>query len=608
MVDVLGVSALYHDAAAALVRDGEVVAAAQEERFTRRKGEAALPRQSIAHCLEVGGIGRAGVDVVAYYEKPLTSLVRVLKSFTAAGPRGARTFPRAMSEMLRRKLWIAYEIERALRDLGVGRPGQVVYAEHHMSHAAAAFYPSPFPSACTLTFDGVGEWATSSIGVGRGRRVELLQEMRFPHSIGLLYSAFTRAAGFRVNSGEYKLMGLAPFGEPTFRDVILDELIDLRDDGSFTADMAYFDYLAGREMTNRRFDRLVGGPPRAPEAPIEQRHCDLARSIQDVVEEIVLRMARHAHELTGEDRAVLGGGVALNGVANGRLRREGPFREIWVQPAPGDAGSAIGAALWATHEVHEVPRDAPPRPDGMAGSRLGPTIDPEATAAALAAAGRPHERIADPHEMARRVAALLARGRVVAVAQGPMEMGPRALGGRSILADPRDPDAQQTLNLRIKQRESFRPFAPAVLAERADDWFAFDGESPYMSFVVPVRGAEVDAARASRDPDLTARLRLVRSPLPAVTHVDGTARLQTVTAERAPELHRLLRAFEERTGCPVLLNTSFNVRGEPIVCSAEDAYRCFMVTDIDHLVVGDCLLDKADQPEWTGGDVVRIED
>lgn len=608
MVHLLGVSAFYHDAAAALVRDGEVVAAAQEERFTRLKNDAALPVEAIRYCLEEGGVEPDGIDAVVYYEKPITSFVRVLKTFTAIGPKGARTFPRAIDEMVRRKLWIAYELEKALRDLGYRRPGEMLYAEHHMSHAAAAYYPSPFDAACVLTFDGVGEWATSSIGVGRGRRLDLLQEMRFPHSIGLLYSAFTYSAGFKVNSGEYKLMGLAPFGEPTYRDAILEHLVDLREDGSFTADLRYFDYLSGRRMTNARFDELVGGPPRHPEEPIEQRHCDLARSIQDVIEEVVLRMARHAHELTGERRAVLGGGVALNCVANGRLLREGPFDEVWVQPAAGDAGSALGCALWAWHEVHEGERPRPPAPDGMQGALLGPAFDGELIAKELEAADRPHERIEDRDELARRVAGLIAEGGAVGVLSGRMEFGPRALGARSILADPRDPQMQRTLNLRIKQRESFRPFAPAVLAERAQEWFEFDGDSPYMSFVAPVKGADADEALASRSDNLTDRLDLVRSAIPAVTHVDGSARLQTVTAERAPWLHRLLVSFEELTGCPVLVNTSFNVRGEPIVRTPEEAYRCFMTTDLDHLVLEDCVLSKEDQPPWQGEAAPTIED
>lgn len=607
-MDILGVSALYHDAAAALVRDGVVVAAAQEERFSRAKNDPSLPVNAMRYCLEDGGVSEDGIDVVAYYEKPLSSLVRVLKTFATVGPRGARAFPGAMDELLRRKIWVSHDIEKSLRTMGFRRPARTVFAEHHTSHAAASFYPSPFPSACILTFDGVGEWATSSIGIGRGRRIELLEEMRFPHSLGLLYSAFTYACGFRVNSGEYKLMGLAPFGEPVYRDAILSELIELRPDGSFTVDLSRFDYLSGRRMTNHRFDELVGGPPRQPDEPIDQRHCDLARSVQEVVSEVVLRIARHAHEITGEERVVLGGGVALNCVANGVLLREGPFDEVWVQPAPGDAGGAVGCALWAWHEVMEGARDVPPQPDGMSGALLGPTCGSDALSDDLTATYRPHERLTDSADRARRVARLLADGAVVAVVQGRMEFGPRALGGRSILADPRRADMQRTLNLRVKQRESFRPFAPVVLADRCQEWFAFDGDSPYMSFVAPVLGADVEEARASRHHDLVERLDAVRSPIPAVTHVDGSARVQTVTETRAPELHRLLTAFDELTGCPVLLNTSFNVRGEPIVCTAEDAYRCFMLTGIDHLLIEDCLLSKADQPAWTGGTPVLVED
>ena len=614
-------SALYHDAAAALVVDGEVVAAAQEERFTRLKNDPAIPIRAIEHCLAAGEVPSDGIDVVAYYEKPLTSFVRVLKTFTAIGPKGFRTFPKAMDEALRNKLWAAYEIDRALKTLGYARPGTTVYSEHHVSHAAAAFYPSPFDSACILTFDGVGEWATSSIGIGRGRRLDLLAEMRFPHSIGLLYSAFTYAAGFKVNSGEYKLMGLAPFGEPTYRDRILEKLIDLRDDGSFTVDLAYFDYQAGRRMTNERFDALFDGPPRTPEAPITRRECDLARSIQEVIEEIVLRMARHAHELTGERRAVLGGGVALNCVANGRLLREGPFDEIWVQPAAGDAGSALGAALWAWHEVQQEPRPSPEGRDAMSGACLGPLPSETPVADALEAAGRPHDVLADPGERAERVASLLESGAVVGVCTGRMEFGPRALGNRSILADPRSDTMQRRLNLKIKNRESFRPFAPVVLEDRVQDWFELDRPSPYMSIVAPVRGASIDPseapegtddAGASSSPsdviDLADRLGRVRSPIPAVTHVDGSARIQTVDEDRHPELHRLLTAFDRLTGCPVLVNTSFNVRGEPIVATAEDAYRCFMTTDMDWLLIDDCLLDKAEQPPWDGGEAPTVDD
>lgn len=607
-MNILGVSALYHDAAASLVVDGEVVAAAQEERFTRLKNDPALPVHAIEYCLQQGEVAPDGIDMVAYYEKPLTSFVRVLKTFTAIGPKGFRTFPRAMDEALRNKLWVSYEIDRALKQLGFDRPDETVFAEHHVSHAAAAFYPSPFDDACILTFDGVGEWATSSIGMGRGRRIDLLAEMRFPHSIGLLYSAFTYSAGFKVNSGEYKLMGLAPFGEPVYYDRILDSLVDLRDDGSFTVDLSYFDYLAGRRMTSERFDLLFDGPPRHLDAPITRRECDLARSIQDVIEEVVMRMARHAHELTGSPRVVLGGGVALNCVANGRLLREGPFEDIWVQPAAGDAGSALGCALWAWHEVAEQRRESPGGADAMGGALLGPLPSPDPMSEELSAADRPHEHLPDPELCAKRVAELLADGAVVGVCRGRMEFGPRALGNRSILADARSESMQRRLNLKIKNRESFRPFAPIVLEDRVQDWFELDRPSPYMSIVAPVRGAEnedsepdTDNPPSPHDPaDLAGRLATVRSPIPAVTHVDGSARIQTVDADRNPDLHRLLGAFDELTGCPVLVNTSFNVRGEPIVATAEDAYRCFMATDMDWLLLDDCLLSKAEQPRSAG--------
>jgi carbamoyltransferase len=606
---------LYHDAAAALICDGQIVAAAQEERFTRLKNDPSLPVRAIEYCLREGDVPAEGVDVVAYYEKPLTSFVRVLKTFTAIGPKGFRTFPRAMDEALRNKLWVSYEIDRALLQLGYQRPGRTVFAEHHVSHAAAAFYPSPFDSACILTFDGVGEWATSSIGVGRGRRVDLLTELRFPDSLGLLYSAFTYSAGFRVNSGEYKLMGLAPYGRPRYRDRILDQLIALRDDGSFTVDLSYFDYLTGVRMTNSRFDLLFDGPPRHPDAPITRRECDLARSIQEVTEEVVLRMAHHAHELTGESDVVLGGGVALNCVANGRLLREGPFDRIWVQPAAGDAGSAPGCALWAWHEVAEGPRPSPDGHDSMRGSLLGPLpwpTDKGEPAELLTDRGWAHEHLPDPCRRAERVAQLLADGAVIGVCTGRMEFGPRALGNRSILADARSPEMQRRLNMKIKHRESFRPFAPIVLEERVADWFDLDRPSPYMSIVAPVRGAEVVTGTGDGAPedlaDLSARLAEVTSPIPAVTHVDGSARIQTVDRDRNPELRRLLEAFESLTGCPVLVNTSFNVRGEPIVADLDDAYRCFMTTDMDWLLIGDCLLSKQEQPDWTGGLAPTVAD
>lgn len=600
---ILGVSAMFHDAAAAVVTDGTLVAAAQQERFSRIKHDAAVPVDAMAAVLEQAGVAPDGLDAIVYYEKPLTSFGRVLRSYVAGGPAALRTFPSTMADWGQRKLWAGLEIEKALHQLGYRPPHRrVLYAEHHVSHAASAFFPSPFESACVLTFDGVGEWATSSIGHGIGNRVDLLQELRFPSSLGLLYSAFTLAAGFRVNGGEYKLMGLAPFGAPVYADTIREHLLEVHDDGSFAMDLSYFGFVKGTRMTNERFAGLFG-PDRVPDSPITRRDCDLARSVQVVVEDVVLRMAAHAHRLTGERRVVLSGGVALNGVSNGRLAAEGPFDEVWVQPAAGDAGSAAGCALWAWHEVFDGERTVQPN-DAMRGALLGPSIDPARVEQDLAAAGRPAERITDEAERAGRVADLLAGGAVVAVCQGPSEFGPRALGNRSILADPRGAEVQRDLNARVKRRESFRPFAPAVLAERAEEWFEISVPSPYMSFVVPVRGAEARPPEQGVDPattiDATGILAAVQSPIPAVTHVDGTARVQTVDRQRAPWMHALLEAFDERTGCPVLLNTSFNVRGEPIVSSAEDAYRCFMHTDIDWLLLGESLLDKAAQPPWAG--------
>lgn len=599
-VAILGISALYHDAAAALVVDGEIVAAAQQERFSRRKHDPSFPLDAIASCLDQADLPADGLTAVAYYDKPLTTFVRIMKSYVAAGPRGIRSFPAAMSEWTNRKLWTSLEIERGIRTLGYAMPKDLFYAEHHVSHAAAAFFPSPFERAAIVTMDGVGEWATSSIGIGRGREVELLREQRFPDSLGLLYSAFTFHCGFQVNSGEYKLMGLAPYGEPTYVDRILGDLIELSDDGSLRMDLRFFDFLAGQKMTNARFDALFDGPARHPESPITERECDLARSIQEVVERAVLATARTARDLTGEANLVMAGGVALNCVANGRLLREGTFDEIWVQPAAGDAGSALGCALWAYHQVLGNAR-TPVLPDSMSGSYLGPGFDGEGIAADLLAAERPFERITEPGPRAERIASLLAEGNVVAVLQGRMEFGPRALGHRSILADPRDPEAQRTLNLRVKQREGFRPFAPAVLAEEAAKWFDLEGSSPYMTFVAPVareRWTTMEASPAGTL--LTDVIAQVRSEIPAVTHVDRSARIQTVDQDQSPAFHRILSAFHRQTGCPVLVNTSFNIRGEPIVATPDDAYRCFMNTGIDYLVLEDCILARADQPAWTG--------
>lgn len=595
---ILGISAYYHDAAAALVRDGELVAAAQEERFTRVKHDAAFPAHAVRYCLDHAGVAADGVDAVVFYEKPLTHFVRLLRTYLGTAPQGFASFHRAMPIWLREKLWIGQRIEAELAALGYERPGDLWYAEHHESHAASAFFPSPFESAAVLTFDGVGEWATSSIGVGRGHEIEMVRQLNFPNSLGLLYSAFTYYCGFRVNSGEYKLMGLAPYGEPRFVDAILDDLIDLHEDGSFTVDRKYFGYLASLRMTNGRFDDVFGGPPRAPESDLTRREMDLARSIQAVTEEIVLRMARTAASLTGERRAVLAGGVALNCVANGRLLREGPFDDLWIQPASGDAGGAVGAALWGWHQVLGHER-AVTRPDAMHGAFLGPSWTTEEIAAWLDEQGYPYRRLA-PGERGPVVAEHVARGDVVGLFLGRMEFGPRALGHRSIIGDPRSPEMQSVLNLKIKYRESFRPFAPAVLEERVADYFDHKGPSPYMLIVADVLE---DRWVAADDPpeDLRDWVNQVRSDLPAITHVDHSARIQTVDAERNPEFHGILTAFEALTGCAVLINTSFNVRGEPIVGTPEDAYRCFRRTEMDTLVLEDLVLEEADQPEWTEG-------
>lgn len=592
---VLGISAFYHDAAAALVADGELVAAAQEERFTRKKHDPDLPANAIAHCLEVGGVEPDGLEAVVFYDKPITTFVRILRTYMHVAPRGLRSYLRAMPIWLREKLWIPYHIEKEIRALGYEMPKQLWFTEHHESHAASAFFPSPFETAATLTFDGVGEWATSSIGVGRGNRIELTEQMNFPNSIGLLYSAFTSFCGFRVNSGEYKLMGLAPYGEPRYVDRIYEHLLDVHDDGSFEMDMRYFGFLSGFSMTTKRFADLFDGPPRQPEGELTQREMDLAASIQQVTEEIVMKMAVHARQVTGESRAVLAGGVALNCVANGKLLRDGPFDELWVQPAAGDAGGAVGAALYGWYQMLDHPREVDGVHDAMKGAYLGPRFASDEIETWLEEQGAVFERV-EPGERARRVAEMVAAGEAVGLFQGRMEFGPRALGHRSIIADPRDPEVQSRLNLKVKFRESFRPFAPSVLAERASEWFDLDVESPYMMIVADV--AEAHRKEAERRPDdLRAWVNEVRSDVPAVTHVDHSARVQTVSAESSPAFHAVLAAFEQLTGCPVLVNTSFNVRGEPIVCTPEDAYRCFLRTDLDALVLEDLVLRKADQPE-----------
>lgn len=595
---VLGISCWYHDAAAALVRDGVIVAAAQEERFTRRKHDPGFPARAIAYCLAEAGATAQELDAVAFYDKPFLKFERLLETYLAYAPRGWRSYLKAMPVWLKQKLWIPDLLAKEL-----DFDGLLLFPEHHESHAASAFFPSSFERAAFLTTDGVGEWTTTSFGVGEGSGFEILGEIHFPHSLGLLYSAFTYFCGFRVNSGEYKLMGLAPYGTPRYAGLIRDELIDLKPDGSFKLNLDAFTFARGLTMTGRRFEQLFGGPRRAPEQRITQREMDLAASIQAVTEEAVLAMARHVRRETGARALCLAGGVALNCVANGVLLRDGVFDDLWIQPAAGDAGGALGAALAATYRYFETPRapatdlfaapygsaNAPAR-DYQFGTYLGPAVTEADCAAALEAEGLPYERFASDEALCARVAELLAGEQVVGWFQGRAEFGPRALGHRSILADPRGRDVQRRVNLKIKFRESFRPFAPSILAERASDVFDLDGDSPYMLLVANVRDAEIEGEGFER-------LGQIESGVPAVTHVDGSARVQTVHPDTSPLYHRLLSAFESRTGCPALVNTSFNVRGEPIVGSPADAIRVFRRTHLDALALGRCLVTKASLPE-----------
>jgi carbamoyltransferase len=594
MPAILGLSAFYHDSAAALLVDGRIVAAAQEERFSRRKHDARFPAQSISYCLREGDLKPRQLDAVVFYDKPLAKLDRLLETYVAFAPRGFRSFAAAMPSWLKQKLYLPGIIRKGL---GGRYRGPLLFTEHHEAHAASAFFPSPFHEAAILTLDGVGEWATACYGVGRGNRIDLCEELRFPHSLGLLYAAFTAYAGFRVNSGEYKLMGLAPYGEPVYKDLILERLLDLKADGSFRLNQDYFRYCRGLTMTSRRFHRLFGGPSRRPESLLRQRDMDLAASIQAVTEEIVLRMARHVHERTGQGTLVLAGGVALNCTANGRLLREGPFRQIWVQPAAGDAGGALGAAWFAWHHLFDRAREVGPG-DLQQGSLLGPSYSDAEVAAYLHRVEAVCRRYEQEHELLDAVAELLADGQTVGWLHGRMEFGPRALGSRSILADARDPAMHARLNQKIKFRESFRPFAPCVLREHAQKYFDIPpgAESPYMLFTFPVAEAQRLAPGAGDRPAKgLARLKSPRSRIPAVTHVDNSARVQTACAETHGRFHRLLRRFHERTGCAVLVNTSFNVRGEPIVCTPADAHRCFMNTGLDVLVLENHLLLKTEQ-------------
>jgi len=596
-MNVLGISAFFHDSAAALVQDGRIVAAAEEERFTRRKHDDRFPERAAAWCMGEAGLTADRLDAVVFYEKPLIKFERLLETALAFAPRGFRSFAAAMPPWLQRKLHLPREIDRGL---GGAYTGPILFATHHESHAASAFFPSPFEDAAILTLDGVGEWSTATWGTGHGNRIELREEMRFPHSPGLLYSAFTGYCGFRVNSGEYKLMGLAPYGEPRFADLILDRIVRLHDDGSFWLDQRFFRYCHGLTMTSPAFHALFGGPPRAAEGPITQREMDIASSIQRVTEEIVLRMARHVHARTGMRNLCMAGGVALNCVANGRLLREGPFERLWIQPAAGDAGGALGAALMHWHGHLGKPR-APDATDAQRGSLLGPVYDDASVVAALDRMGAMRETLADD-ALAEAVAVELASGRIVGHFDGRAEFGPRALGNRSILGDPRDPSMQRRMNVAIKFRESFRPFAPAVIEGRQRDWFDLEAESPYMLLVAPVAAAHRGDAAAAAAARGLAKLKAVTGDVPAITHVDGSARVQTVSAGRVPRFHAILRAFERRTGCPVLVNTSFNIRGEPIVHDPADAYRCFMLTDMDVLVVGNHLMRKERQPPMAGAE------
>jgi carbamoyltransferase len=593
---VLGISGLYHDSAAALVVDGRIEAAAQEERFTRKKHDAEFPKHAVEYCLSVAGCGLDQLDAVVFYDKPFIKFERLLETYLSFAPRGFQSFKMAMPLWLREKLFQKQIIAKELKKLSPGFDvGKLLFTEHHLSHAASAFYPSPFEEAAILTMDGVGEWATMTLAIGKGKDLKVHKELHFPHSLGLLYSAVTYYIGFKVNSGEYKVMGLAPYGEPRFAQLMLEKLVDLKEDGSFHLDQSYFNYGVGLTMTNDKFAALFGEPVRGPEQLLTQFHMDMAASIQAVTEEIVLRLARSVRAETGMKNLCLAGGVALNCVANGKLLREGIFEGLWIQPAAGDAGGALGAALAGYHLFHGKPREVPETGDAMRGSYLGPSFSQAEIEAELTAAGAKFA-VLDDAALIEATAQGLADGKAVGWMQGRMEFGPRALGGRSILGDPRSPAMQKTLNLKVKYRESFRPFAPSVLREDVGDWFDLDGDSPYMLLVADVR-EELRREMTAEEKALFGidKLNVPRSSIPAVTHVDYSARIQTVHEATNPRYHRLISRFKALTGCPVVVNTSFNVRGEPIVCNATDAFRCFMGSEIELLVVGNCILRKEDQ-------------
>jgi len=589
-MNILGISAFYHDSAACLVRDGDIIAAAQEERFTRKKHDFSFPEKAIEYCLKEGKTTSASLDYVAFYDKPFIKFERILETYLAFAPVGIQSFVAAIPLWIKQKLWMKEFIRKQLEF-----EGKIIFPEHHESHAASAFFASPFPEAAFLTLDGVGEWTTTSYGVGSNNHIQILAEINFPHSLGLLYSAFTYYTGFKVNSGEYKVMGLAPYGQPRYKDLILSELMDLKEDGSFKLNMKYFNYCAGLTMTNGKFDKLFGGPPRKPESTVTQREMDLARSIQDVTEEVMLRMARHIHHETKQKNLCLAGGVALNCVGNGRILREGPFDNLWIQPAAGDAGGALGAALFVWHQYLAHPRKADGQKDFMRASLLGPEYHDEQIFDYLKTQNISYQKLS-AEEMPAKVADLIEAEKTIGWFQGRMEFGPRALGARSIIGDARSPRMQEIMNLKIKFRESFRPFAPSVLRERAADFFDMDSESPYMLIVAPVK-ENIRRAMTKKEQEYFGldKLHVVRSSIPAVTHVDYSARVQTVTPESNPVYYEMIRQFAEKHNCPVIINTSFNVRGEPIVCTPEDAYMCFMRTNMDYLIMGNYLLDKKEQ-------------
>lgn len=586
---ILGISCYYHDAAAALIRDGEIIAASQEERFTRKKHDAGFPYEAVEFCLKQAGITKEQVDLVAFYDKPFLKFERILETHLQFAPRGISTVLKSIPIWIKEKLWISEAVQKSL-----GKQVKLIYPEHHLSHAASAFFPSPFEEAAVITMDGVGEWATTTVGVGEGNNLRILREISFPHSLGLLYSAFTYYAGFKVNSGEYKLMGLAPYGKPVYAEKIKSHLIDIKEDGSFRLNMDYFGYADRLTMTNRKFDALFDGPPRKPETPLSQKDMDIAASIQVVTEEVMLKTARFARELTGKKNVCLSGGVALNCVGNGKILAAGIFDRVWIQPASGDAGGALGAALAGWYGYLENSRTVQ-SPDAMKGSYLGPEFSNDEIEQFLKSVNAVYHRDSTS-AMIEQTAQALASEQVVGWFQGRMEFGPRALGARSILGDPRSPAMQKNLNLKTKFRESFRPFAPSVLAERVSEYFEMTAESPYMLLVSPVkkeRLLQVDSSVSGME-----RLYQLRSEIPAVTHIDNSARVQTVHKETNPRYHELISRFEALTGCPVLVNTSYNVRGEPIICTPEDAYRCFMRTNMDVLVMEDIVIYKKEQPEW----------